>query len=186
LVQIKSLDKKLRKLDAAMTHAKHDPSMLGAVHGYTAAGYQHCSGQSEQVDWLGTESFCRCPDDLSDAVTPRNHLSLTLYSCSGAVTAVDPLSSALFGSRPSACTKEPARTHVAACVPVNVPVQSHGHGVPIKLEFPRSPTIINHLAECNNRNLSFVVDGLTSIGRWSDDDFSFAESNMPAQHEGWE
>jgi len=179
LLQIKSLDKKLRKLDAAMTHAKDDPSMLHAVHG-AVEGYARWSGQGELFDWSGAEAPTRCPDYLSNAVTPREHSSHASPSCSGSEGTLTP--EAPFPSdrwRPA----QQANAHVPASVPVNVPAQSHGHGAPIEVEFSLPPAMIKHLEKGNMR---FVVKGLTGTGELSAADFRFAESGMSAQHDEWE
>jgi hypothetical protein len=89
-VQIKSLDKKLRKLDAAMTHAKDDPSLLHAVNGYA-----RWSESSEHAGWNGAELPMLCSTDASNATTPtsssprRHAASLVSPSCSGSRTPWD-------------------------------------------------------------------------------------------------
>ena len=91
LVQIKSLDKRLRTLDAAMTHAKDDPSLLHAVHGYV-----RWSESSEHAGWNGAESPMLCSTDASNATTPTlsspsfsSSPSLASPLCSGCCTPRD-------------------------------------------------------------------------------------------------
>ena len=60
-VQIKSLDKKLRKLDAAMTHAKDDPSLLApmaskANAGVAADGRELNRGSAEAAAGMGSSN----------------------------------------------------------------------------------------------------------------------------------
>jgi len=178
--KIKSLDKKLRKLDAAMTHARDDPCMATAVTGYAANGYARWSEQSEQVDWSGAESPTLCPADLSNAVTPRDS-SLTSPSHSGSLTPNAPFPSA---RRPAERKTAPDQAHMAAFVPVNVAAQSHGHGesVPIKVELSQPPAMLKEVEDDNNFPvISFGVKGLNGTGELSAADFRFAESGE--QHE---
>ena len=90
-MQIKSLDKKLRKLDADMTHAKDEPSLLHAVNGYA-----RWSESSEHAGWNGAESPMLCSTDASNATTPTlsspsfsSSPSLASPLCSGCCTPRD-------------------------------------------------------------------------------------------------
>lgn len=184
LLQIKSLDKKLRKLDAAMTYAKDDPSMLHAVNGYAANGYARWSEESEQVDWSGAESPTLCPSDVSNAATPRNYTIASRHG-SGSLT---PAAEAPFPSaRPAKASSTKtvaANAHELASAPINVPAQPHGQvqGAPIKVEFPLPPAMLKQLAD-GNSNISFVVKGLDGTGELSAVDFRFAESSEPASNQ---
>eukprot|EP00961_Rhodomonas_salina_P130892 1762035-Rhodomonas_salina.1 len=68
LCQIKSLDKKLKKLENAMVNAKDDPSMAHAVSGYSVPG--------DYSEFLEADSGASSPTHASEAsvaTTPRHH-----------------------------------------------------------------------------------------------------------------
>ena len=123
-MQIKSLDKKLRKLDAAMTHAKDDVTMLHAVH-YSASGYARWNETAEQASLSGAQSPVLYPTDESNAVTPR--YSATSPSGSGSLTPSHaPFPHALV--RPGAAKKNESEAHAVRTSRRHVPANSHGQG----------------------------------------------------------
>lgn len=122
--KIKSLDKKLRKLDAAMTHAKDDVTMLHAVH-YNASGYARWSETAEQASRSGAHSPILYPTDESNAVTPR--YSATSPSGSGSLTPSHaPFPHAIV--RPGAAKKNESEAHAVRTSRMHVLVNSHGQG----------------------------------------------------------
>ncbi len=154
-MQIKSLDKKLRKLDAAMTHAKDDPSMLHAVNGYA-----RWSGTGEHAEWTGgAESPMLCPTDASNAVTPR-HSSIASPSCSGSRTPDAPFPSA----RPRHAATKPPTVRTADSASVCMPSQTHRQsqqGAPIKVDISLPPAMLKEMTE-RNKSICLVVKGLNA------------------------
>ena len=178
-VQIKSLDKKLRKLDAAMTHAKDDPSMLHAVNGYA-----RWSGTSEHAEWTGgAESPMLCPTDASNAVTPR-HSSIASPSCSGSRTPDAPFPSA----RPRDAATKPPPARTADAVPVHMPAQTHGQaqqGAPITVDISLPPAMLKEMT-AGNKNISFVVKGLNGASEQPAVDVKLSDTSRPGPSAGAE
>jgi len=161
--KIKSLDKKLRKLDAAMTHAKDDVSMLRAMH-YTP-GCARWSDASDQPGAWGADSPFLCPTDESNAVTPR--YSATSPSGSGSLTPAHLWEQAPFPSaraRPAAAHRE----HVAA----EGRGQARGSTGNVAAQGPKD--VVGHAAAC-----SALKESATSVVKTETQDES-GTSGVPA------
>lgn len=143
--KIKSLDKKLRKLEVAMSTAKDDPSMVYAKW-----------GDNETASSYSSSSPTPGSDDASMASTPR-HTNENSPSPSSRLSPV---------SRPAGWDMVPQATAAAAatsyCSPVPVRVQNvvapGKTGEPIKLELSLSPSMLQSVA-CGANNITFVVQG---------------------------
>jgi hypothetical protein len=139
-LQIKSLDKKLRKLEVAMSTAKDDPSMVYAKWGDNDSASSYSSTSPTPVS-----------DDASMASTPRQaHDSSPSPS-----SRLSPV------SRPGGST-EMASQGTSFCTPVPVRVQnvvtSCKAGEPVKLELSLSHSMLQSVA-CGMDNITFVMQG---------------------------
>jgi hypothetical protein len=141
-LQIKSLDKKLRKLEVAMSTAKDDPSMVYAKWGDNDSASSYSSTSPTPVS-----------DDASMASTPRQaHDSSPSPS-----SRLSPVSRPGGGS-----SMEMASQGTSFCSPVPVRVQnvvtSCKAGEPVKLELSLSHSMLQSVA-CGMDNITFVMHG---------------------------
>mmetsp|Transcript_15012 Transcript_15012/g.30240 ORF Transcript_15012/g.30240 Transcript_15012/m.30240 type:complete len:343 (+) Transcript_15012:80-1108(+) len=143
--KIKSLDKKLKKLENAMVNAKDDPSMAHAVSGYSVS--------TDYSEFFDTESGSSSPtpsaSEASVATTPR-HLE---WASSGAPS---PQTDEL------PCDLEeldlPAPTEPVTMKSLPVTFSKAEDGQPIKLELSLTPEMLKEMTD-GSKNITFVLQG---------------------------
>mmetsp|Transcript_53097 Transcript_53097/g.108243 ORF Transcript_53097/g.108243 Transcript_53097/m.108243 type:complete len:373 (-) Transcript_53097:898-2016(-) len=145
--KIKSLDKKLRKLENAMVSAKDDPSMVHAVSGYSVQ-----SDCSEFVDAASSGASSPTPSasEASVATTPRQvewSSGASSPQPEGEVASAQP-------SREASVAAEQSASNDMRSVPVTFskPVS----GQPIKVELSLSADMLKQMAD-GTQNFTFMI-----------------------------
>lgn len=140
--KIKSLDKKLRKLEVAMSTAKDDPSMVYAKWGDNAGGSSSSSPPP-------------CSEDASVASTPRQDHDFS--PSPPRLSPVQQLPPTEIGSAPS-----DSAGFSPIPVRVNKDVQQGKSDEPIKIELSLTPAMLKSVAS-GTGNISFVVQGVEGL-----------------------
>jgi len=141
--KIKSLDKKLRKLEVAMSTAKEDPSMVFAKWG---------EGSGDAASQAASPP---CSDDASFASTPRQmtEFSPSPDACHSPVD--QPLSAEMRLGQEKSSSFSP--------IPVRLsPEGQQGRDEPIKIELSLTPSMLQSVAS-GGGNISFVVQGVEGL-----------------------
>mmetsp|Transcript_32713 Transcript_32713/g.73518 ORF Transcript_32713/g.73518 Transcript_32713/m.73518 type:complete len:367 (-) Transcript_32713:609-1709(-) len=170
--KIKSLDKKLRKLETAMTGAKDDPSLLQAV-----SSYPRWNDVADQAESSGSSSPTFCASDASVATTPRQHeaSSSMATSPSYSTRVPSPLAERECETRIPAghAWPAPAKREISKSsdVPVRIATTAQENGKPLKLELSLTPEMLKRMTE-GSGNICFVVKGVNGMAQLSIDEHS--------------
>mmetsp|Transcript_24999 Transcript_24999/g.39278 ORF Transcript_24999/g.39278 Transcript_24999/m.39278 type:complete len:370 (+) Transcript_24999:38-1147(+) len=153
--KIKSLDKKLRKLEHAMSTAKDDPSMAHAVSGYSVRSTEGADNESDS----GSISPTPSASEASIASTPRLHEWTPSASASPPHGGSPPRMASPVPQRNAEGSHQAAPQAESASRAVPIALNKPSDGKAIKLELSLSPDMLKQMAE-GGRNITFVVQNV--------------------------